>query len=207
MRRCARRTPFAALMQFNSLAPLTLGWICLSRTTIISKVSTSPVSDLSHLLRGCLYKHLPSRRTRLRRKKRKAPSFGWGLFAQYTFGDWVLSGNTQALHSHIMRLCVASPAYSGLLCCGHCHGGRWHVVGYRGRRRAHGLQPASFEPGAGNGKLRPAAIQTYQNVRRRRHGWVAESTRAIAIQPNLRRYKGESGRLALGADHGENTSN
>jgi hypothetical protein len=63
------------------------------------------------------------------------------------------------------------------------------------------MEPSSGEPGTGNGKLRPAAIEADEDVGRRVHGWMAKSTRTIAVKPNFGGNNGERLRVALWAGH------
>lgn len=70
-----------------------------------------------------------------------------------------------------------------------------------GGLRAQRAQPTSGKPCARNHELRPATIQANPNVRRRRHRGMTQRTRTVAIEPDFCRDDGQSGRLALGADH------
>src|ERR1017187_2112736 len=70
-----------------------------------------------------------------------------------------------------------------------------------GRLRPHGAQPSGGEPGARNRELRPAAIQANSYIWRRRHGGMAQSAVAVAVEPDLGWNDEQGRRLALRADH------
>ena len=72
---------------------------------------------------------------------------------------------------------------------------------YRGNRDGPVTQPTGSQPRTRNRKLRPPAVQAYQNVGRRIHRWVTKSTRPIAIEPYFSRDDRESLGFALWAGH------
>lgn len=57
-------------------------------------------------------------------------------------------------------------------------------VGYR--LGARGADPARGEPGAGDGELRPAAVEAHLDVGGGRHRGVAQGTLNVAVQADLR---------------------
>ena len=68
--------------------------------------------------------------------------------------------------------------------------------------RTKRTQPTRREPGAGNHKFRPAAVEADPNVGRRGHGWMAQCTWAVAEETNFCRNQRQSCRLAFRANHG-----
>ena len=142
--------------------------------------------------------------------KQKASSFGWGPFTAHNVifrtqpGRFqpIAQSNVYGFYRRSRQIALASRYMRFSLESGRGRNGESKFSDGLDSLRAHGVQPPRGKPGARYGELGPAAIQAYKNIRRRRHGRMAQRARTVAIETNFRRDRGYSFRLALRADHG-----